>query len=229
MMILACDTSTKFLSVAIVKDDKILKEYHSEKKDASDDLFIIISRFLKSLDIKLNDFDLFAIGIGPGSFTGLRIGTCAFKTFAFCDDKPLVGINSFDAIACNIKKRNGLVCVIEDARKGKVYAGIYTFDKKQRLKTKQKPALFFMESLLEKIKEPAIFTGGGLEKYKEYISLEDKKFSLAGKELWYPKAGVIAQLAAQRFKKGKIDDPRKLKPLYLHSEKANITKPKKLI
>lgn len=228
-MILSCDTSTKFLSVAIVKDDKILKKYHSEKKDASGDLFMIISRFLKSLNIKLNDFDLFAAGLGPGSFTGLRIGTCAFKTFTFCSEKPLVGIDSFDAIACNLKRENGLICVIEDAKKGKVYAGIYTFDKKQRLKTKQKPALFFMESLVKKIKEPTIFTGGGLEKYKEYISLEDKKFSLANREFWYPRAEVIAQLAAQRHKLGKLDDPRRLKPLYLHSEKANITKSKKLI
>jgi tRNA threonylcarbamoyl adenosine modification protein YeaZ len=269
MMILACDTSTKFLSVAIVKNGKVIQRHHSDREKESDYLFVVVDNFLKSQKIKLNDFDLFAIGLGPGSFTGLRIGICCFKTFAFCLNKPLVGINSFEAIACNIQEQNKLICVVEDAKKGKIYAATYIIDKEKKLRERQKPSLFTIKSLFNKIKKPAIFVGGGIEKYKEDILLvsrrsprgsswdarlgprlrretrtkprevtdeatgshgsRNKNFSLADEELWYPKAQIIAQLAREKFKKGKIDDPRRLAPLYLHSDRANITKPKKLI
>jgi len=229
MMILACDTSTKFLSLAVVRDDKIIKNYHSDKRGTSDYLFVVIDIFLKELDIHLSDFDLFAIGEGPGSFTGLRIGTCAFKTFAFSLDKPLIAVNSFDAIASNFKGEKKLICVIEDAKKTKVYAAMYKLSNSNSLEIKQKSTLFSIDSLLEKMKEETVFTGAGIEVYGEKISSFNKDFSLAKEKFWYPKAEIIANLAKEKFKKGEVKDPTKLIPLYLHSERANITKPKKLI
>lgn len=233
MRILACDTSTKILSVAVVEDGKVIKSYHSAEGGESDYLFVVIDKFLKSLKIKLSDFDLFAVGLGPGSFTGLRIGTCAFKTFAFTANKSLVGINSFEAIACNFKDTDRVTYVVEDARKDKVYAAGFCFDKKHNLKIKQKCALFDIETLLEKlekIKEPVVVAGGGMKRYGEQIlSSGNKKNSPADEKFWYPKAEIVARLAAEKFKDGKTDDSLKLVPLYLHSERANITKPRKLL
>ncbi|MFH1856598.1 MAG: tRNA (adenosine(37)-N6)-threonylcarbamoyltransferase complex dimerization subunit type 1 TsaB [Candidatus Omnitrophota bacterium] len=229
MKILACDTSTKILSVAILDNDTVLKKYHYGEEGGSDYLFVVIDKFLKALKIKLADFDLFGVGTGPGSFTGLRISTCAFKTFAFCANKPLCGISSFDAIAYNFKNAGMPVCVAEDAKKNKIYAAFYDLDKKGVLQTRRKCALFTVEDLLKKIKGPLVIAGGAIERYKEvFLSVKNKDLSLAEEELWYPRAEIIGQLAKENFSRGENDDVFDLAPVYLHSEKANITKPKKL-
>lgn len=260
MIILSADTSTENLSLALMEDDKIIKKYHSTIERSGDYLFTGINEFLKSSNIQIDEVDLFAVGLGPGSFTGLRIGLCCFKTFAFCMHKPLIGINSFDALAYQFKETvetGRLICAAADAKKDRIYAAMYVFNKNRELKIKHKCALFKIEEFFKKVypasrAETGGFTGGGvinipkgklsnaarkppfiigdvIEKNRAYFLAEKNKFLLAEKRLWYPKAQIIAALAKEKFEKGRRDDPLKLEPLYLHSHKANITKPKRLV
>lgn len=243
MIILSADTSTEILSLALMDDNKVIKKYHASGQRGGDYLFTGINEFLKSSKIKITEVDLFAVGLGPGSFTGLRIGLCCFKTFAFCARKPLAGIGSFDALAYQFKETieaGRLIYAAADAKKDLIYAAAYVFNKSKKLEIKHKCALFKLEEFFKKVnpvrgvlsnavKKPPLIVGNVIEKNQAYFLAEKNKFLLAEKRLWYPEARIIAALAKEKFERGGKDDPLKLEPLYLHSHMANITKPKKLV
>jgi len=152
MNILAIDTSTDYLSLAILKDGRLGAKFH-KKADRRHSILLVpmIDRLLKRARLKIKEIDCFAISAGPGSFTGLRIGVTVVKGLAYALKKRIVAVPTLDVIADNAKSFKGVICPVLDARKNKVYACIYKSDGKS-LKRLSKYLLLPVADLLKKVK-----------------------------------------------------------------------------
>ena len=126
MNILAIDTSSKYFYLAIAEDDKIKVSIRRPSgRELSRMIIPLIEKALKKANLSLGGIDYFACGLGPGSFTGLRVGLAVIKGFAFSLNKPVAGIVSLDVIAGSQSNFSGYVCPVVDARRSLVYSAIY--------------------------------------------------------------------------------------------------------
>lgn len=203
MKLLAIDTSSAYLSLAILKDEKILAKFH-KKADMRHSILLVpmIDKLLKKVRLKIKDIDCFAVSIGPGSFTGLRIGVTVVKGMAFALKKRIVVVPTLDVIANNGKAHKGIVCPVLDARKNKVYACLYRSDGKT-VKRISKYMLLPLADLLNKTK-----------KYDRVLFLDEAS---------HPRAEIAARLGAKDFEKNKFVKPEDLEPMYLYSNECDIT------
>jgi len=215
MIILAIDTSTDYLSLAILKAGRILAKFH-EKADRKHSMLLVptIDKLVKKAKLNIGKIDCFAISVGPGSFTGLRIGITVVKGLAYALEKKIVAVPTLDVIADNAKDFKGIICPVLDARKNKVYACLYKSDGKT-VKKISRYLLLPVDELLKKI-----------SKYDNVIFLGD--FTMAGPVKinvrdWHPRAEIVAQLALEIFKKKKFVEAQDLEPLYLYSHACDIT------
>ncbi|MEK6599673.1 MAG: tRNA (adenosine(37)-N6)-threonylcarbamoyltransferase complex dimerization subunit type 1 TsaB [Deltaproteobacteria bacterium] len=218
MKILAIDTSTASGSIALLDDDQIIAELTTcTQKTHVERLLPLIKTLLSSINTKIEDVDGFALTIGPGSFTGLRIGLAAIKGLAWSLNKPVVGVSTLEALAMNIPYSDKPICPILDARKKEVYAGIYKVDGHWPISVMPDLAIS-PEALVEKIKEPTIFIGDGIKiisELKSEIANRKSQIVFAPSHLWSIKALNIGLLAWKRFKKGDAGVPEKINLNYL--------------
>jgi tRNA threonylcarbamoyladenosine biosynthesis protein TsaB len=130
MIVLGIDTSTRFASVAILEGDRVLAEHRGDDRGRGSDLLVLIDAACHAATIRPRELDAVAIGVGPGSFTGLRIGMATAKGIAFAAKCPLWGVSSLAALAhpALLARETATVVAILDARKGEVYAGAYWRD-----------------------------------------------------------------------------------------------------
>ncbi|MBU0605364.1 MAG: tRNA (adenosine(37)-N6)-threonylcarbamoyltransferase complex dimerization subunit type 1 TsaB [Candidatus Omnitrophica bacterium] len=220
MRLLAVDTSTDYLSVAVMSGEKTLARIHKKApRSHSTMLVAIIDRVLKMSGTALDELDGFCLSIGPGSFTGLRIGAATVKTLAFVMKKPVVAVPTLDAIAQNQKKFRGIICVVLDARKNKVYAAVYRSDGK-RLKKISKILLLGVSDLVKKLEghQNVLFTGDFAEKAAGLLP-----GSKAAAGHWQPRPEVVGAIGAEYFKKRKFVKVEDLEPLYIYSRECDIT------
>ena len=170
MKILSLETSTKNFSLAVSCDQKILASRHFKlTKVLSSSIIPAIDGILKKSGLALKDLDGFAVGLGPGSFTSLRVGLSTVKGLSFVTGKPIVGISSLDVLAMNAPVEAGAsICVIGDARRNLVYSCVYRRTEKG-LERVNEYSLTGMEEVLKKIKEPTFFSGDGIPLYREII------------------------------------------------------------
>jgi tRNA threonylcarbamoyladenosine biosynthesis protein TsaB len=215
MNILAIDTSTDYLSLAILKDGRPAAKFHKKAHRKHSMLLVpAIERLLKKAKLNIGRIDCFAVSIGPGSFTGLRIGVTVVKGFAYALKRPIVAVPTLDAIADNAKGFKGVICPSLDARKNKVYSCIYKSDGKS-LKRLSKYLLLPAADLLKKVKAMGYnvlflgdaIPGPGLEIFRS----------------WHPKAEVVARLGAEYFRKRKFVKAEDLEPMYIYSKECDIT------
>jgi len=222
MKILAFDTSTKFLSIALLEDDAVVKEYHEEAGIKHSEILIpTIKDLLESVNWKAEDIELISVGLGPGSFTGLRIGVATVKALSAALGCKVKGVPTMDAEAENAEDAEGKVALLLDAHKGKVYSAIYE-KSSGHFKRVSDYMLIAIEDLLASLTEDVLFFGDGVDKYKE--ELNACKLAKYTEEIdWYPRGAVIGRLGFERSKEG-FDDPSTIDPLYLHEKECNITK-----
>lgn len=224
MNILALDTSSKHFSLAVAKDGKTLC-FRSIllKKVLSDSIMPAIHGILKKAGLTLTKLDGFAVGLGPGSFTSLRVGLSTVKGLAFALEKPVVGVPSLDVLALNVKE-DGQICVVCDAKRNMAYACLYQ-KKGDTLKRKSKYLLTEIENVLKQIKGEATFVGDGVPLFREAIEkAAGTKTHFAGEKQMYPQAKHLATLALERFKAKKHDNSETLVPLYLYPEDCQVSR-----
>ncbi len=224
MKILGIDTSTDFLSVAIVSEDSIVLnlDYLSHRRHSSE-LIPLINEALKRSSLSLKELDGFAVSIGPGSFTGLRIGVSTIKGLALSSKKPVIAVPTLDVIAQNAAYFPDIICPIIDARKDKIYSALYQ-SKNNRLKRISKYLLIPLDRLMRKIdRRRVLFLGDGIKLYKNSISKVSPKAEFAPSPLWFPRASVVAQKGLEALAKGRQDNPYDLVPMYLYSRECIIT------
>lgn len=221
MKILGIDTSSQMLSIAVSEDAKILREEsHLLDRKHSSLLIPKIDGLLKKLKIKIQKIDGFIVGLGPGSFTGLRIGVSTVKGFGIALEKPCIGVPSIDALALNAP-HNGIIVPIIDAKRSQVYASIYR-KKGDRASRLSGYLLLPVEKLMKKVEEEAVFLGDGVNLYRGTIASLHKKALFLDEIHWYPKAGNLIRLGYQRIKRCKKVDLSKLEPLYMYSRYCQI-------
>lgn len=230
MKILGIDTTTKFLSLGIYDQGK-LYEYNLEAgRRLSSLLTQTIKRLLDTLGWQPCDIDYFACGLGPGSFTGMRIGIAAMKGLAWSLNKPLLGISTLDILAKDIN--TGLsyldnipsyIIPIIDAKRGLVYCSIYRI-KNATLKRLSPFMLLAKEEFLKKTKKDSIILGDAVSLYKEDILRYIKGVIILDKDYWYPKGHNIIALALERIKEKKFSKSFDIQPIYLYPKECQIRK-----
>lgn len=223
MKILALETSTRAGSVALAEDENLLAEYtlnilstHSER------LLTSIDQILKDTKLTLNEIDGFAVSQGPGSFTGIRIGISTVKGLALATGKKIAGVPTLDVLAFNLVHTPQIICPIIDAKKDEVYTALYRGEVTGTLKKLTEDLTLKPKELLLKIKEPAIFLGDGIERYRKILESADIKHFFAPACFNLPRASVLAKLALNKFQKGDILGEDEIMPLYCRLPDAEI-------
>jgi tRNA threonylcarbamoyladenosine biosynthesis protein TsaB len=223
MKILALDTATQSCSVAIVDDGSLLVELTRVNiKTHSPYLMDLINTVCSIADLKAEDVDGFAVTIGPGSFTGLRIGISTIKGLAFSLGKPVVGVSSLDALAWQCAQSAYLICPLLDARKKEVYVCRYRFKNNELQKDGSEKVASPAEAV-RGIREPSIFVGNAVQLYRENISAalgELAHFATLGQHTI--RASSIAWLSMNEFHGQQSNDVALLVPRYIRRPDAEV-------
>jgi len=223
MKILGIDTSTGYLSLAIYDDGAVYECNIEAGRRLSALLAPFMQKALEASSVSIRDIDYFACGLGPGSFTGMRIGIAAIKGLAWAGKKPAVGISSLDIIARNVKDTDHDIVTAVDAKRGLVYCCIYR-SKKGAFKRVSPYMLLAKEQLIKKISPGSVLLGDAAGLYKEFFLSYVKNAVLLDKDYWYPKAYNIIELALAGIKVKEISDSFGLKPIYLYPDACQVKK-----
>jgi len=222
MRILGIETATNVCGVCILENSQLIAEYTTNiTKTHSQRLMSMIKHVLANVELIPKDIGAIAVSIGPGSFTGLRIGISAAKGMAMALDIKIVGVSTLDGIAYNLMDiYPGQICVITDARRKQVYTAIYEMPNMKKL---TKDIVLPIEELVKKIKKKTIFIGNATVLY--YNTLKKELGDLAvvcPPHLGIPRASSIAFLGENMLKKGKGASYFDLKPNYVRLSDAEI-------
>jgi len=223
MRILGIESSSLVASVAIVEDGVTMSEYTANfKKTHSQTLLPMIDAMVNLLDLDLETIDAIAISGGPGSFTGLRIGSATAKGLGLALKKPLIHVPTLDGTVYNLYGVSGLICPIMDARRNQVYTGIYRFE--QDFQVVMEQDALDMGELIEKLNamgERVIFLGDGVPVHEKLIREKmTVPFSFAPAHMNRQRAASVAALGAVYFAEGKIQDAAEHGPDYLRKSQA---------
>ena len=224
MKILGIDSSGLVASVAVVEDDNLLAEYTvNYKKTHSQTLLPMLDEIVKMTELNLATIDAIAVAAGPGSFTGLRIGSATAKGLGLALQKPLVAVPTVEALAYNLWGTDKIICPLMDARRSQVYTGIYEFAG-QELQVIEGQMAVPVTEIVEKLnalKREVIFLGDGVPVYKEVLAQKMKiPYLLAPAHLNKQRAASVATLGAVYAANGKTESAIKHQPDYLRLSQA---------
>jgi len=221
MKILAIDTTTKMLCLGLYVDGK-LYEYNLEVGRSLSELLVpTIERVAAAAGLKIADIDYFACGLGPGSFTGVRIGVATIKGLSIVRNKPVIGISSLDILAKNVEPTQRPIVTALDARRGLVYCSSYKYEK-GLLKRKSKYLLLSLDEFLKKFRAKPIILGDAIPLYGDKISTRIKSATLLDKDYWLLKAHNLMELALIKIKAKQFTSALKVKPIYLYPKECQI-------
>ena len=232
MKILGLDSSGIVASVAIVEDENLIAEYTvNYKKTHSQTLLPMLDELAKMTELDLDTIDAIAVAAGPGSFTGLRIGSATAKGLGLALKKPLVEIPTVDALAYNLYDANALICPIMDARRSQVYTGIYCFQD-HKLVTLEEQMAVPVAALIGKLNErgkAVIFLGDGVPVFAKTIEETLKvPYSFAPAHVNKQRAAAVATLAQLYVKEGKVVTAMEHVPEYLRVSQAERERAQRL-
>ena len=221
MLILAIDTASKSLSVALAKEREVLGEIfidngltHSETLlSAIENLFTLTTR-------DLEEVELFAVSSGPGSFTGLRIGISTVNAFSYSLNKPCIGVSSLDILANRCQGFEGMICPILNARRGEVYTGIYEKKINGSIDTLSSYQAISIDNLLDYLPNDKVvfFTGDGLIDYKDIIlAKKNPNFRILPEYYWKISASSLIELSVNIK-----DFSKQIFPTYVRDSEAVV-------
>ncbi len=227
-LLLLLETSSEVCSVALARDEKLLSIRESrEKKSHAAWLTVFIEEILKEQNISAADLDAVVVSKGPGSYTGLRIGVSTAKGLCYATDKPLIAINTLDALASGVKKErldqstdDFLLCPLIDARRMEVYAAV--FDKNLEKIQDVKAQVIDGDSYQEYIQkdQPFYIFGDGAAKVAEVLQCKNVNY-LPGV---VPSARYLIEPAIQKYRQKAFEDVAYFEPYYLKDFIATIPK-----
>lgn len=224
MKILAIDSSSVVATVALAEDNKIIAEYSvNHKKTHSQTLLPMIEEIMNMAEVKAEELDAIAVSGGPGSFTGLRIGSATAKGIALAINKPIIHIPTMDGLAYNMCGSDRLVCPIMDARRNQVYTGLYEFEGNKLVvkKTQDQSDIMEIIELVNKMGRPVVFLGDGVYVYNDIIDANVKvDYQIAPIHMNMQRAASVAALAAVYYIEGRMTNSMEHKPEYLRKSQA---------
>ena len=225
MPILAIDTATLVSSVAVATDKKLLAELTLQTKlTHSEVLMPHIEQILSMTKVKKNELDAIAVSIGPGSFTGLRIGLATAKTIAYALDIPIIGVSTLAALAYHYPVGDVYIAPLLDAQKGNVYISLYTWEDGQ-LHQAYEPTVKSFDDVLaagQRLDKPVVFLGEKAVAKADEIKAAGGNIIMAMPHMVMPRAANVAMLGLDLMAKGKQDDVMSLEPLYIRRSEAEI-------
>lgn len=223
MKILGIESSSLVASVAVVTDDVLTAEYTVNfKKTHSQTLLPMLDEIGKMLELDFAEVDAIAVSGGPGSFTGLRIGSATAKGLGLALEKPLIHVPTMDAMAFNLYGTSALVCPIMDARRSQVYTGLYHYEENFQV-VKEACGMDIHELIAElnAIGERVIFLGDGVPVDETIIRTEmTVPYSFAPAQSNRQRAASVAALGAVYFAEGKTETAMEHEPDYLRKAQA---------
>jgi tRNA threonylcarbamoyladenosine biosynthesis protein TsaB len=224
MKVLGIDTSTSCGSVGLVEDNEVISEYllnipvtHSER------LLGAIEFVLREARCSVEEIEGWAIALGPGSFTGLRIGVSTVKGLAFATGKPVAGVSTLDVIASQIAPTSYLICPILDARKKEIYTAFYRYEERGSLLRQSEYQAISPENLVGKIDERTIFVGDGVKTYGDFLLSCLPSFAILPSSYFHVSHGsMVAKLGMELLRKGEYLNLSAFSPLYVRPSEAEM-------
>ena len=211
-LILSIDTASKNCSVSLAKDGVLINTIE-EIRDSflhGQKLHIFCEKIILESNIKFSNIDAFALSIGPGSYTGLRIGSAAVKGFGFIFKKPIITIPTLKSMAYAQKFNQKLLCPILDSRQGEVYAAV--FDQNLNCLQSAHPHIISSNSFASFLNDQEMFFfGTGISKIQEYVSHKNAIFL----DDFFPSSKYLVEMAESMYQKNEFTDLASFKPLYL--------------
>jgi tRNA threonylcarbamoyladenosine biosynthesis protein TsaB len=233
MKLLALDSSGLVASVAVVTEDTMLAEYTvNYKKTHSQTLLPMLDEILKMVELNTSEVDAIAVAAGPGSFTGLRIGSATAKGLGLALNIPVIAVPTLEALAYNLYGSDKLICPMMDARRNQVYTGLYAFEGNDFTVCRQQAALAVEEILadINRLGQEVIFLGDGTVPYNELIKKEIKVgYDFAPIHLNRQRAGAVGALGIQYYKRGEVQTAEQHEPVYLRQSQAERERAERLM
>lgn len=228
MKILALDSSGLVASIAVVEDEVLLAEYTMNyKKTHSQTLMPMLNEVKNMIDLDLDSLDAIAVAAGPGSFTGLRIGSATVKGLGLALEKPVVEVPTLEGLAYNLCGTTHMVCPLMDARRNQVYTGIYGFvpeGNSWKMETYKEQCAVDVTEILEQcnqLNRPVIFLGDGVPVYKSQIEeLCKVPFTFAPAGMNRQRAASIGSLGVIYAREGRMVTAAEHEPEYLRKSQA---------
>jgi tRNA threonylcarbamoyladenosine biosynthesis protein TsaB len=220
MIVLGIDTSGYTNAVGIVDGKKVLAdESIPARTDSLEQIVANIDDILRKTGLKLEDVEGIGVGLGPGSWTGIRVGVTVGKMLAFSSGKPVAGIPTLEALAYAAGETERFICSVIDVGAGhSVYAGFYRFEDGE-LVSRNDYFVGTLSELMPKLEEPCYLVGAEVSKYSGILSRNFDNDDVITIEKT-PSGAIVAALAEKRLVKGKGDDVLSLTPLYLKESAA---------
>ena len=232
MKILGLDSSGLTASVAIQIEGKLAAEYTvNNKKTHSQTLLPMIDEIMRSEGMDPKDLDGIAISAGPGSFTGLRIGSATAKGLGLALDIPLVNVPTLEGMAFNLSGSDKLICPIMDARRNQVYTGVYDVSGERPVPVKEQCAIDVAELVdcLNEMGRDVVFLGDGVPVYKGVIQEKIKVgYSFAAPGNDRQRAASVCALAGIKAQAGETESADEHRPEYLRASQAERERSERL-
>jgi len=230
MLVLALETSTSQGSAALLDETEVLAEVTmSPGLTHSRTLLPGVEQILADNKMTVTDLDLIAVTIGPGSFTGLRIGLSAAKGLAWSAGKPLVGAPSLDVMVRNLSPSSLQVCPLIDARKNEVYTALYKFTSTGAVERRSEYKVLSPEKLTELITVGTIFFGDGARTWGSFLTESlGALYQRAPEVQDFPRASHLGRLGLALFRQGAESNPASILPLYIRPSEAELSLGRKL-
>ncbi|UYL10655.1 tRNA (adenosine(37)-N6)-threonylcarbamoyltransferase complex dimerization subunit type 1 TsaB [Bdellovibrio sp. SKB1291214] len=225
MKVLAMETSTLLGGVAVIQDGKVVAEESSQRQKSHTEIISpFVENTLKAAGLKLEDIDVFAVGQGPGSFTGIRVAANAGKTYAYSFNKPMVTIDSLTLLAEQARESKRPVLAIMNAYKNMVYLGLFDCSGDEPIYLKG-PAAIPVRELSQHIDMDVTVVGDGWETYHEYFP-ENLKSKMHRDSNFSdePHARTLGLMAEKHAQRGQTLDWKSFIPLYIRASEAEETK-----
>ncbi len=230
MRILALDSSGLVASVAVAetdgKEEQLIAEYTvNYKKTHSQTLLPMLDEVAKMTELDMESVDAIAVAAGPGSFTGLRIGSATAKGLGLALNKPLIAVPTLEGLAYNLCGTQAVVCPVMDARRGQVYTGIYEFQGNELITLEGQMAIAIEElgQKLLKYDRRIVFLGDGVPVFREILTdqlLAGKDISFAPCNMNRQRAASVAALGIRYYRDGKFESAAEHEPDYLRVSQA---------
>ena len=232
MKIIAIDSSGLVASVAIVQDEEVIAEYNVQyKKTHSQTLLPMLDELKRMVDLDLQTVDAIAIASGPGSFTGLRIGSATVKGLGLVLDKPVIPVPTLEGLAFQLAEADGFICPFMDASRNQVYTGVYEMREGELVCVIDQCAMDIHDLLKELAKYPVKihFLGDGVPVYEEIIREEIvNEYQFAPCHLSRQRAAAVAALGERYYHQGRIETAAEHRPVYLRKSQAEREREEKL-
>lgn len=224
MKILALDSSGLVASVAVVEDGNMIAEYTvNYKKTHSQTLLPMLDAIAQMTELDLKTIDAIAVAGGPGSFTGLRIGSATAKGLGLALGCPLIHVPTVDGLAYNLYGCKDIVCPLMDARRNQTYTGLYEFDNDGMHVLLEQCAVGIDEIVdkINKMGRSVMFLGDGVDVFRDYISENcTVPYQFAPAHLNKQRAAAVASLGLIYAAQGKTETAMEHKPDYLRLSQA---------